>query len=91
MGKRPPGRPPKYRAERFAGLPCTAKLVWFYILTEGPGPYSVEGVARGLGITTASAQKALKLLVERGLLEVVEPPRGSRAGVYRAASGRNKP
>lgn len=91
MGKRPPGRPPKYRAERFAGLPCTAKLVWFYILTEGPGAYSIEGVARGLGITTASTQKAFKALTERGLLEAVEPPRGSRAGVYRATSGRNKP
>lgn len=88
MGRKPAGRPPKYRPERFKGLPCTAKLIWFYILTEGQGPYSVESIAKGLGITTASTQRAMKALLERGLLEVVEPPRGSRAGVYRAASGR---
>ena len=81
------GRPPKFRAERFEGLPCTAKLIW-YFLRDHPGePYSIRALAESLGATTASVQKALKGLVERGLIEVLEAPAGSRPGRYRAVSG----
>lgn len=88
MGRKPVGRPPVYHAEWFEGLPCTAKLVWFYVLENGEDRYNVEGLARALGISTASAHRAMRSLLDRGLLRAVELPRGSRAGVYRAASRR---
>jgi predicted transcriptional regulator len=85
MGKTAAGRSIRFVPERFEGLPCTAKLVWYHVLAEGVGEYPVRRLAEELGITTASAQKALAALVERGLLEVVEPAAGSRGGKYRAA------
>jgi len=87
MGKKLSGRPPKFIAKRFEGLPCSAKLIWYHILSEGQGVYTVSRLAQDLGMTTASSQRAMKSLINRGLLDVIEPARGSRAGVYRASAG----
>jgi len=76
-------RPPKFRPEAFRGLPCTAKLAWYYLRDHGEEPLSVQELARGLGVTLATAHKALLALIGRGLVEELEPPRGSRPGRYR--------
>jgi DNA-binding transcriptional MocR family regulator len=57
-----------------------AKLLWFYIRDRGEGRYSIRELAESLDLTTAAVQRNLKALVERGLLEVLEPPAGSQAG-----------
>jgi len=85
--KRKRGRPPAFKPERFRDLPCVAKLLWFYIRDQGEGRYSIRELAESLDLTTAAVQRNLKALVERGLLEVLEPPAGSRPGTYRAAPG----
>jgi DNA-binding MarR family transcriptional regulator len=64
-----------------------AKLLWFYIRDRGEGRYSIRELSESLDLTTAAVQRNLKALVERGLLEVLEPPAGSRPGTYRAAPG----
>lgn len=81
-------RRPLYQPEKFQGLPCAARLVWFHIWALGEGEYSSRSLARDLGIGHDAAYAALRALVERGLLEVVRPPAGSRGGVYRVRSGR---
>nr|WP_237265409.1 helix-turn-helix domain-containing protein [Thermus sp. 4C] len=53
----------------------------------GEGEYSVRELAQELEMSPDAAARALRLLTERGLLEVVRPPAGSRAGVYRVARG----
>ena len=79
----PMARPPKFRPEAFEGLSCCAKLAWYYI-REHPGePLSTQTLARGLGVSHATAHKALQALLERGLVEELEPPEGSRPGRYR--------
>jgi len=81
-------RRPLYQPEKFQGLPCAARLVWFHIWALGEGEYSARGLAGDLGIGVSAAASALRVLVERGLLEVVRPPAGSRGGVHRVRSGR---
>ncbi|BDG20285.1 hypothetical protein TthSNM11_24880 (plasmid) [Thermus thermophilus] len=78
-------RRPLYQPERFKGLPCSARLVWFHIWALGEGEYSARELAQELEMSPDAAARALRLLTERGLLEVVRPPAGSRAGVYRVA------
>ncbi|MGC9019542.1 MAG: helix-turn-helix domain-containing protein [Candidatus Bipolaricaulaceae bacterium] len=78
-------RRPLYQPERFKGLPCSARLVWFHIWALGEDEYPVRELARDLEMSPDAAARALRVLVERGLLEVVRPPAGSRAGVYRVA------
>jgi predicted transcriptional regulator len=76
-------RPPKFRPEAFKGLSCCAKLAWYYI-REHPGePLSVQRLAGELGLPHATAHRALLTLLERGLLEELEPAQGSRPGRYR--------
>ncbi|GAA6737460.1 hypothetical protein YIM1627_22780 [Thermus oshimai] len=75
-----------YRPERFKDLPCSARLVWFHIWAEGEGEYSIKKVAEALEMSPVVVNRAIRALVERGLLEVVRPPAGSRAGAYRARS-----
>ena len=87
VAKRRRGRPPAFKPERLRDLPCVAKLLWFYIRDQGEGRYSIRELAESLDLTTAAVQRNLKALVERGLLEVLEPPAGSRPGAYRAAPG----
>lgn len=76
---------PRFEAQRFEGLSPVAKLLWFYILHQGEGAYTVRGLAEALGLSMQSVHAALTVLLERGLLEQVEPPVGSRPGRYRAA------
>ncbi len=78
-------RRPLYDPEKFRGLPCSARLVWFHIWALGEGEYSARELAQDLEMSPDAAARALRLLTERGLLEVVRPPAGSRAGVYRVA------
>ncbi len=80
-------RRPLYQPERFKGLPCSARLVWLHIWALGEDEYSVRELAQALEMSPDAAARALRLLTERGLLEVVRPPAGSRAGAYRVARG----
>ncbi|AEV17298.1 hypothetical protein TCCBUS3UF1_p10 (plasmid) [Thermus sp. CCB_US3_UF1] len=79
-------RRPLYDPEKFRGLPCSARLVWFHIWATGGGEYAARRLAEVLEISPNAVALALRLLVQRGLLEVVRPPAGSRAGVYRVPS-----
>jgi len=76
-------RPPKFRPEAFKGLSCAAKLAWYYLRDHPGEPLSVQDLARGIGVTTVTAHRALHALLERGLVEELEPPRGARPGRYR--------
>lgn len=76
---------PRFEAQRFKGLSPVAKLLWFYILHQGEGAYTVRGLAEALDLSLQSTHTALSALLERGLLVQVEPPAGSRPGRYRAA------
>lgn len=80
-----PRSKPKFDPQRFEGLSPVAKLLWLYLLYEGEGEYSVRGLAEALGLSLKSVHDALSALLERGLLEEVAPPAGSRPGRYRAA------
>jgi len=77
------GRCANFLKERLAGLTPATKLVWFWI-REFPGPYSKRSLAEALGVSEMTATRALKALIERGLLEVTEAPRGRIPGSYRA-------
>ncbi|RTH36936.1 hypothetical protein CSW37_06605 [Thermus scotoductus] len=78
-------RRPLYDPEKFRGLPCSARLVWFHIWALGEDEYPARKLAEALEISPNAAAMALRALVKRGLLEVVRTPAGSRAGVYRVA------
>lgn len=79
-------RRPLYDPEKFRGLPCSARLVWFHIWALGEDEYPVRKVAEALEISPNAVAMALRLLAQRGLVAVVRPPAGSRAGVYRVAA-----
>ncbi|WP_038047960.1 hypothetical protein [Thermus caliditerrae] len=79
-------RRPLYDPEKFRGLPCSARLVWFHIWALGEDEYPVRKVAEALEISPNAVAMALRLLAQRGLVVVVRPPAGSRAGVYRVAA-----
>ncbi|WP_423247978.1 transcriptional regulator [Thermus hydrothermalis] len=82
-------RRPLYQPEKFQGLPCSARLVWFHIWALGEGEYSARKLAEDLEMSPSMAAHALRLLVQRELLQVVRPPSGSRGGVYRVATRRS--
>ena len=81
---------PEFRTEAFEGLTPPAKLVWFYV-RDHPGEWSQHTLAAALGMANSprTVYLALKVLVERGLLEVTKPAAGSRPGSYRAREGRS--
>jgi len=60
--------------------------VWFHIWALGEDEYPVRKVAEALEISPNAVAMALRLLAQRGLVAVVRPPAGSRAGVYRVAA-----
>jgi len=73
-------RPPKFRPEGFEGLSCCAKLAWYHIRKHPGEPLSTQTLARGLGVSHATALKTLQALLERGLLEKLERPEGPGPG-----------
>jgi DNA-binding MarR family transcriptional regulator len=73
-----------YQVTALWGLTTAQKLLWFYIRSEGQRQYSVRQLALALELSTATVSSGLKELTARGLIEEVEPGRGSRAAVVRA-------
>jgi DNA-binding MarR family transcriptional regulator len=57
-----------YWPEQFKDLPCSARLVWFHIWAEGEGEYPIRKLAEELEMSPVVVNRAIRTLVERGLL-----------------------
>jgi hypothetical protein len=65
-------------------VPLAARLVWAHIFLHGAGRYSSRQLGAALGITHVTAERSLTLLIEIGLVLVLEQAAGSVAALFEA-------
>lgn len=66
------------------GLTSAQKLLWLYIELAGEGSHSVRHLAHVLELSPVTVSKALRILQERGLIQVIQASRGRRAMTLRS-------
>lgn len=68
------------------GLTAAQKLLWLYVCLAGEGSHSVRHLAHVLELSPVTVGKALRVLQERGLIQVVQVSSGRRAMSIRSVT-----